>query len=417
MHKKISVGITASLVLIAITITFTATYFFAMTRFNNMISTSSPQREVMYERLVELDKIVQSMFFEEVDPDALYDGLINGYVKGLDDKDTVYLTADQVAEMEWQARGKSVGVGIEISKMEDLSGYFLITRIFPDSPADKALMGEGDRITKIDEEPVTSMTVEEGRALLSGTEGDSINLTYMHYEKDENGSIKSDGTPSEKNVKLSFTSLDAIAVDGMTIDNVYYIKIHALWDTARDQYAKVLAAAVNSYEANSVCGMVIDIRDVDNGINIEVVRDILNPLLPVGTLLSGIYRDNEVKVICTSDTNVIDIPVVVLINQKTSGYAEAIAAVLKDSTNCVGLVGTRTAGNGTLRQLCKLNDGLGLYISIALLKPPKSEPYHRIGVEPITEVKVSDDFVVLSKPNQTNDKQFAKAYEILQSFI
>ena len=417
MHKKITVGVTASLVLIAITITFTATYFYAMARFNRMVTTSSPEREIMYDRLVELDKIVQSLFYEDVDPEVLYDGLLQGYVRGLGDNDTVFLTSDQIAEMERQARGTMVGIGLEITKMSDVSGYFLITKVYPESPADKASIGEGDRITKIGEESVSSMDIEEGRLLLQGAEGEKVTIEYMHYEKDEDGAIITEDTPSVKNATLSFTVIESIAVEGMPVDDVYYIKIRSLWDTAAAQFRRALTAAVSSYEAQSVMGLIIDLRDLDTGNNIDVVKEILDPILPVGTLLSGIYRNNEVKVICTSDTNEVDIPIVVLINQKTSGYAEAIAAVLKDSRVCVSLVGVRTAGKGTLRQLSKLNDGSGLMISIALLKPPKSGPYHGEGVEPIAEVKVADDFVVLSNPNPRNDKQFAKAYEILQTFV
>lgn len=403
MHKKISVGITASLVLIAVTITFTATMIFSMNKFDSMVTSSSQRREDTYNRVLEIDKIVRQYYYQDIDEEMLYNSLITGYVASLGDPESVFLTAEQIASRNQQSRGKIVSIGIEVSKND--MGYFVITKIYPESPADKVNMEPGDIITNIGDQDVYNLSQEEVQALLiGGIEGSKISLEFMRSGEEA------------KTTELTFATIDATSVESVLIGNVYYIKVRSLWDTAAAQFGQSLRDATNSYAKNDAKGLVIDLRDVNNGYNMGVVADMLAMMLPTGTLISGIYRGDDVKVLYTSDANQIDMPVVVLINENTKGYAEMFAAVMKDSDICVDVVGTTTAGSGTLKQLYYLTDRSGVYISVALLKPPKSGPFNGIGVLPISEVRAPDDFVLMSEPSVFEDIQFAKAVDILNSY-
>jgi Periplasmic protease len=400
MHKKISVGITASLILIAITVTFTATMIFSMNMFDSMVTTSSQRREAVYEKMLEIDKIVRQYYYEEIDETELYSSLINGYVAGLGDPDSVFLTAEQIAYRDQQARGVFVSVGIEVSK--DEFGYCIITKVYPESPAAKGEMSQGDTIIKIGDQEVASLDIEEVRNLLTGIEGESVTIEYLQDD-------------TAKNIELKFETVESTAVESSHINDVYYIRVWSLWDTAPEQFSKALRDATNTYNNGDANGLIIDLRDVDNGHNLRVVADMLDMMLPTGTLLSGVYKD-DTKVLYTSDANSVDIPVVLLINANTKGYAEAFAAVMKDSDICIDVVGVTTYGKGTLQQLIKLTDGSGVDISVALLKPPKSGTFHETGVIPISEYRAPDDFVLVNNPTESTDGQFAKAVEILRSY-
>lgn len=405
MHKKISIGITASLVLIAITITFTATMILSMNIFSNKVNV---QRQAVYDKILEIDKVVSQSFYRDVDEDLLYSRLIAGYLNGLDDPDTVYLTAAQIAQREQQMSGTIITVGLDLMKNE--SGYFTVTKIYDESPADKIDIAVGDVVTKIDGQDLFLLSNDEARTLVSGgNEGDTIALDYARKSED-------DGSTELKTADLLFTRISVKAVEDKKINDVYYIRVISLWRTAPGEFAKALSEADRNYQAGDVNGMVIDLRNVSEGNDLAVAADILKLVMPNGKLISGIYRGEEEKILHTADGSDVAVPFVVLINQNTKGYAEILAAVLMENNLCRDVVGVRTAGHGTYRPLIKFSDGSGLELSVALLKPPKGPTFHEVGVAPISEVRLPDDFIYTGDPNVEEDRQFAKAIEVLQSY-
>lgn len=401
MNKKISVGITASLILIAITITFTATMLYSMKVFDSKVNTSTQRSEAAYNKILEIDKVVRQEYYEDVDEEMLYGSLIKGYVAGLGDPDSVYVTAEEIAIWEQQAKGTIVSAGIDVTK--DKSGYLLVNNVYADSSAAGANIQKLDIITKINDIDVFTLTLEEGQKLLTGVEGTTVKIEYTRAGEE---SVTSE---------ITLSTIEATSIESRQIENVYYVRVRALWDNAGTQFGKALRDAVTACESNNAVGLVIDLRDLNTGHNLSVVADMLDLMLPTGATLSGIYRGGEVKVLYTSDATAIDIPVTVLVNGNTKGYAEAFAAALKDSDICLGIVGTKTAGKGTLQKLVKLQDGSGVDISVALLKPPKSDTFHKEGVKPNSEVNVSDDFKLVEEPTTESDAQFAKAVDILRS--
>ncbi len=401
MNKKISVGIAASLVLIAITITFTATMIFSMRLFDSKVTTSSQRRDAMYEKMLEIDKVVRQYYYKEFDETALYDSLIAGYVNGLGDPNSVFLTAEEIATREQQAKGQIVSVGLDVIK--DSSGYLRVTKVYADSSAETLGMMVDDIIRKIGDVDTFSLTQEEGQKLLMGVEATNIKVEYTREGE-------------AKTAELLCSRIEETSVEGRQIESVYYIRIRALWNTAETQFNRLVKEAETAYTDGKIDGIVIDIRDLSGGHNLAVVAGMLDILLPAGTLLTGIYRGDDAKVLYTSDESNVNVPATVLVNGNTKGYAEAFAAVMQGSAICKGIVGATTAGKGTMQQLIKLSDGSGVDVSVALIKPPKGEVYNEIGVKPNSEVKVAEDFVVPAEPSTTTDLQFAKAVDILHSY-
>lgn len=409
MHKKVSVGIAASLVLIAITITFSATMILAMNVFSDKVNV---QREATYKKILEIDKAVSQYFYRHIDGNDLYNSLIGGYMSGLDDPDSMYLTAAEIAQRDQRARGTVVSVGLEVVKNEN--GYFTVTRVYADSSAFLAKMQAGDVITKIgrvneEKQDLFPLSVEEVNQMVNGgVEGDKITLDYTRYNEGEVTSTSIDDG-------LDFKSIAVRTVEGKKIDNVYYIGVKALWNTASAQFDKALSEAKSNYAAGNVSGMVIDLRNVHEGNSLDVVKDMLNRLMPTGTTVLGVYRGGEEKVLCTSDSSEkIEIPFVVLINQNTKGYAEILAAVLKENKLCRDVVGFKTAGSGTYRSLIRLSDGSGIELSVAELKPPIGPVFHGVGITPVSEVRAPDNFILTDTPATDTDPQFAKAVDVLE---
>lgn len=399
MNKRISVGFTAALVLLAVTITFTATMIFAMNQFDSKVISSTKQ-ESAFSTLAELDSTVRQYFYKDIEEDLLYDSVLDGFIEGLNDPYTVYLSIEEIALRNQQARGTVVGLGLEVTKNSD--GYLYVNNVYVDSPASKVEMQTGDIITSIDENDVLALGYDEAAKLLYGVEGTKVVVEYLRAGE-------------TTTVEMSYTTLEANTVDYLRNDNVFYIRVKSMNDSTPAQFTRAMREAESTYQAGDAQGLVIDMRDLNGGYNRNVVSQMLTNLIPRGTLYYGVYRDGTNKVLDTSDNdNPLSVPTVVLINERTSGYAELFAAVMSEKDNC-RLVGDTTLGRGTLEELHMLSDGSGVSLSVAVLQTATGITFHETGVTPDFTVETPANFVMPSSPTEESDPQFKKAVEILAS--
>ena len=165
MNKKVSVGITAAFIFIAVTITFTATMIYAMNLFDQKIL-SVQERASMYDKISEIDSAVRQNFYAGVDDDQMIAGMTEGYINSLGDEDTRYLKPAEIAAMQQSRQGKSIGVGLAVE--QNASGYAVVSKVVPDSAADKVGMKAGDIIVKVNGEDALAMGFAAVEKLMGG---------------------------------------------------------------------------------------------------------------------------------------------------------------------------------------------------------------------------------------------------------
>ena len=147
MNRKISVGMAVTIVILAMTVTFSITMLIAMRLFDSTVS-SVKEKESMYNKVAEVDRYVRSNDYYTIDETVLYDRLTAGYLLGIGDKYARYYTANAYTELMNQQSGKVMGIGVELGM--DQTGYARVTRVYEDSPAQEAGIVVGDYITAID---------------------------------------------------------------------------------------------------------------------------------------------------------------------------------------------------------------------------------------------------------------------------
>ncbi len=397
MNKKISVGIAVAFVLIAITITFTAAMIFSMNLFDSKVL-SAQERAAMYEKLSEIDNVARQNFYQAIDDTSLSDSLSKGYIAGLGDANSSYLTSAEIAAREASALGTKITVGVEVEK--DTSGYMLVNKVYNESSAQKVGVEAGDIITSIDGNDVLLIGFDEAKKLLEGIEGSKVNVLYNK-------------SGEENAAELTRASAEVPSVEYSMVDDVCYIRVSSFCKTTITQFEYALNAASTS---ETVTGVIIDMRDLFGGYDPQVAADMLDVLLPTGKLVTGIYANDERKVLFTSDENSFSLPVVIIANENTVGFAELFTAVMADSNSC-RVVGKTTAGKGTLQQLVKLNDGSGVDITVAVLETPSGSVYNETGVVPDFEVEPIEGFVRTQIPDETTDAQFRKALSVVRSLV
>ncbi|MEG1304110.1 MAG: S41 family peptidase [Oscillospiraceae bacterium] len=395
MNRKISVGVTVSFALIAVAITFTATMIFAMKLFDKKVA-SVQERVAMYDKLSEIDSTVRDHYYGQIDDTELFRSMARGYMSGIGDSDSTYLTSDEVAMRQQAMKGTKISVGIEVEK--DTNGYMVISKVYADTAASKVGLKAKDVIVKINGKDVLSIGYDKAVSELDGIDGSKLNISYSR-----NG--------TESIAEMTRSVIDTASIESYQMNDIFYIRIKGFNDKTTDQFM----SAMNTVSGNDqIKGLVFDVRGIDGGYDLSVAANLLDALLPTGTLLTGTYSGGDVKVLFTSDDKCVSLPMVVLVDGDTQGFAEAFAAVLGDSENC-RIVGKLTKGKGTLQQLIQLTDGSGIDITVAVLNAPISGVFNDVGVKPDFEVEAAEGFVRGGEPNELNDAQYKKAVDVLRS--
>ena len=158
MSKKISLGVAATIAIIAMAVTFSLTMVVSMKMFNTTVS-SVKNKERQYNKLSEIDRFVRSEEFFTIDEDTLNDRLAAGYMNGINDKYAVYYTAKEYSEKQAVEKGTLTGIGVAVVN-DASSGYARIIRLYDNSPAAEAGMQVGGFITAKDLGPVMKIFSE-----------------------------------------------------------------------------------------------------------------------------------------------------------------------------------------------------------------------------------------------------------------
>ncbi len=392
MNKKISLGASITIMIIVATVTFAITMVFAMNTFNDKVY-NIKEREEMYAKVSEIDRIVRQNYNGEIDEQTLSDNIAAGYMRGIGDKYGMYITAENYAEMSESYNGKTVGIGVEA--VQDASGYIRVLDVYTDSPAVTAGIKKGDYIVKINDIDVNTENYSAAIKELNGKEGDKVSLVIRRESEDIQ-------------LELTLRSMEIPTAVGRMLDNnIGYIQIKKFDEATPTQFNREL----DKLMSQGAQAIVFDVRGNPGG-TITSVTKILDRLLPQGDIVSATYKDGTTEVLANSDAQEISLPMFVLTNSQTASAAELFAQAIKDYNKGV-TVGTLTYGKGLMQTIYKLSDGSAIDVTIAKYNPPKSENFDGVGVKPDYEVKLTPDqekkFYDLT---DTTDPQIVKATEL-----
>ena len=127
MNRKISIGMAVTIVILAMTVTFSITMLVAMRLFDSTVS-SVKEKESMYNKIAEVDRYVRSNDYYTIDENTLYDRLTAGYLLGTGDKYARYYNATAYTELVNVQNGTILGIGVELAI--DQSGYAKVIKVY-----------------------------------------------------------------------------------------------------------------------------------------------------------------------------------------------------------------------------------------------------------------------------------------------
>ena len=350
MNRKISVGMAVSIVILAMTVTFSITMLVAMRLFDSTVS-SVKEKESMYNKIAEVDRYVRSNDYYQIDETTLYDRLTAGYLLGTGDKYARYYTASAYTDLMNAQNGTLLGIGVELAV--DQSGYAKVTKVYDESPAKEAGITVGCYITAVDGTDVKSLSgVDAIQTRLRGESGTSVNVTWL------------DSEATEHSVDLTHFGYSTTTVDFQMLQgNVGYIKIRQFDASTPSE----LDYAIRSLSANNALSLVFDLRDNGGGL-LDDALSCIDLVAPEGTLAYA-EDQNGTRTVLGSSTgdSYVSLPMVCLVNGNTASAAELFASSLR-TLNGARLVGTTTMGKGTIQSSPqRLSDGSAVVITVAKL--------------------------------------------------
>ena len=375
MSKKISLGVAATIAIIAMAVTFSLTMVVSMKMFNTTVS-SVKNKERQYNKLSELDRFVRAGEYFTIDEDTLNDRLAAGYMNGINDKYAVYYTAKEYSEKQSVEKGTLTGIGVAVVN-DTSSGYARIIRLYDNSPAAEAGMQVGGFITAINDESTRNITsTARLTSKLLGEEGTTTTITYLTPDRQE----------QQLNLVHSNYKTPSIYTRQMVADTCGYIRIDAFTSGTASEFK----AAVDDLLQQGANSLVFDLRD-NTGENLNAALVAADYCVPSGEIAKQQDRDGNVTVLRMSDETEINVPIVCLVNGSTAGSAELFANALRKMAGAT-LVGTKTAGKGVvLSDAQSFSDGSAAYITVGLLLDNEDQTWNEEGLRPDIDAALSVD--------------------------
>lgn len=375
MSKKISLGVAATIAIIAMAVTFSLTMVVSMKMFNTTVS-SVKNKERQYNKLSEIDRFVRAGEYFTIDEDTLNDRLAAGYMNGINDKYAVYYTAKEYSEKQSVEKGTLTGIGVAVVN-DTSSGYARIIRLYDNSPAAEAGMQVGGFITAINDESTRNITsTARLTSKLLGEEGTTTTITYLTPDRQE----------QQLNLVHSNYKTPSIYTRQMVADTCGYIRI----DAFNSGTASEFKAAVDELLQQGANSLVFDLRD-NNGENLNAALVAADYCVPSGEIAKQQDKDGNVTVLRMSDETKINVPIVCLVNGSTAGSAELFANALRKMAGAT-LVGTKTAGKGVvLSDAQSFSDGSAAYITVGLLLDNEDQTWNEEGLRPDIDAALSVD--------------------------
>lgn len=401
MNKKISLGLCLSLVIIAITATFAVTMVTSKQIYNKIISNLS-QRSQTYESVDEISKIISNYFYGTIDDRSRLNGaLAEGYVNGLGDSNSVYMDSEEYAEYTEKLESGVSGAGIEAA-YDYGRGAFVVTYVYADSPAEKAGLKANDIITAVNNVTVTRSNCSN---LKKNFYGSRLSSVQIEYERD-----------GETRVVEPMLGFSVPGVTGYLSGNVGYVKISGFYKNTADEFKTL----VNKLRDEGAESMIFDVRGTSEG-TIDYAAKVIDVIVPSISDNIAVAKDKNGNVyknkVYTAENSSITMPSIVLINSYTAGPAELFACDMRDICQAQ-LVGTKTAGVGTMQELFALEDGGAVLLTVAVVEPKggADSVYEGVGITPTTEVSLGGaDEANLSLLSAEQDEQLKAALNMLSA--
>jgi carboxyl-terminal processing protease len=309
--------------------------------------------------------LVQRNYVEEVDPQTLIYGAIEGMLSSLDPHSS-FLKPDDYKELQVETKGIFSGIGIEITLRD---GILTVVSPIEGTPAYAAGLKANDRILKIGEKTTKNMSLVEAVKLLRGQKGTKVTISILR-----------EGWRKLKEITLTRDVIPIKSVRFRTLETGYgYVRISNFQNNTTDE----LRSSIKDLEEGAgLKGLVLDLRNNPGGLldqAVEVADEFLESGLIVYT--DGRIEEQRMRFEAHADRLPHTYPIVVLVNEGSASASEIVAGALQDHKRAI-ILGMQTFGKGSVQTIIPIGDGSAVRMTTARYYTPNGRSIQAKGIEP-----------------------------------
>ena len=310
---------------------------------------------------------IRDEYVEEVSAEELIEAAIDGMINSLDPHSKFH-NPKSYKEVQVQARGEFGGLGIEVT-MEN--GLVKVIAPIDDTPAERAGIEPGDLVTRLDDEPVLGLTLQEAVDKMRGPANSEITLT-----------IRRSGVEDELIIPITRAIIKIRSVRARVVDDEFiYARISTFSERTADDLEGVLEDLWEEQD-DPLLGAVLDLRNNPGGLLDQAIA-VSDAFLDRGEIVSTRGRDPESALRFNARAgDIVDgLPLVVLINSGTASASEIVAGALQDHGRAL-ILGTRSFGKGSVQTVIPLSGRGALRLTTARYYTPSGRSIQEQGIDP-----------------------------------
>ena len=363
---------------------------------NNSVNYSySSKDRKEFNSLYETYDTIMKDYYKSVDSNTLIEGAINGMLGSLNDEHTMYYDKKSKEAFDSELSGNYYGIGAQIQLTGE--GTIKITKVFNDSPAEKAGLKAEDVFVSVDGVSVKGKNATEVANMLKSNTVKTSKIVI----KREGNEINFDVT--KENITLFSVSSEMLKNNNK---NIGYLSVSIFGQKTYSQFKDALL----KLESQNMDSLIIDLRGNTGGY-LYTVTNMLEEFVGKDNIMYQIQSSNGVKKYKSSKETSRKYKIVILVDENSASASEIMAASMKENYGAI-LVGKTTYGKGTVQTTKNLSNGSMIKYTIEKWLTPNGKNIDKEGITPDYDVNIGDSY--LNSPTKENDMQLKKALDLLK---
>lgn len=307
--------------------------------------------------------LVRREYVDTVNDEELFNNAMSGMLTKLDSH-AEFLDAEAYENLRAFTEGDVGDIGIKVVYRPKV-GYWVVTEVLDDSPADKKGITVGDYLHQIDEfkldDDRQSNDVEQ---LLTGIAGTQVDI------------VTSKAGRRKHTTTLQRNNNHPQVVETRLIDGIAVIKLPAFQNNSREK----LLQGLISLDA-PVSGILLDMRDNPGGVLASAVS-VASLFMADTDVVQVKGRQDDSRILSTQGVAILkSLPVVVLQNRYSASAAEVLASSLQAQKRAT-IVGEVSYGKGSVQSVIPVNDEQAVKLTVASYVTAAGNRIDGIGVDP-----------------------------------